>query len=1491
MSRFSVIPQSLTFGWLGIGRNKAHDDKKSNTRQTLHKLATLDPLAAQKEVQWDSQYSANSAKKAKILIERRNGAEAKAPAAPRTSIAKAISRLGGNVATAVGLKHRKPQPHAALLRYANTQPGNSEPSSQAEAPPQTPASLHDVIPALVDTLQCEQEHLQAQIDSNHVCGVDVMLTREIERMRTGDDGLVLRRQANMDTQIRKLEQQRNALTALLQRERKAVATTTDTLNATQAQLPAATQALDRALLALDKKLDQQSAEVSRLVQDLRSARLYAREAGKTLHFNRNSPAKELLERRISHSNENYEAIRSELGSAHERLLVLQESRQQLLQNVQSPSGSLATVEADSIEASNLVPEDAETHEASLLAQRVVQLKRNGSEQRATLQRHQTRVQEYEQRLHDVEAKLKQMLHSWTVNETQLSELYDQANKLKALQNRLESGVLKPKADALEKAKTKAQEARTELKGKLQALLSRLLDDMPGFRAEAATGQALQALQDWADGLEQAVSVFGAEALLAPSVLTLGMQALSMATGEDPAKAEETLRELRALSLHDLIPPLAGPTDASTSLPVLSEAGHTTLGLLASEPRCMQVIAHLLASRGDAPSREQLYAARIYLQADDALRRLTPADESARQYFENAKRAVQRALHAPSVSEGLAAATVEERAAYHGFRNGYQSNSPDSAYQKANRHLQLLADWQHNAATSRSRWNSGHSPYHALHEALKLATATALPTPKRRARDEFAKAADRLLDYVVARRQQLPPGQVPSEEELAMQALAEYVQRTPIETDLLTLKFKKAALRSIQQRQRELQQHFEQQANQSGAVKTQAPPHPGLDVTWQALRTTIHTLPEAMSLLQRQLLEQRAPLPSESTKEAAYWAAQEAEQRVRLHAAVGKAKRLLYDGDPNRAMSGQTFHDLFQDMLENLEWRDKLRFAEQNVRGVNIGPLAAALTVLGLPLGTKLILSLQFNKEMVIEFYMGRTGPYMQVGKQKTTQSQAGAGLSGGCLWSLDEKVRMGAGLSADLRIRKESSIEQGVQLRVPRRTKGQDMEIMAQFLDMFEHLLHLAKPQPDGSPARGNWMHELLAHHPNLNVGLIDHAPRKTVSTESNFFGGAALRASCFNIGATLGLKSKQDANNTSTTVAGNMTTIYKDSTAQTKTELITRLGARVQFQFFDKSKDKNAKAGSQQPKPQRRHRLEQAGLSANFFDLSYGREIRTKGRTHFCTIFTFDGEIDPMRSDRAIDCQSFKDFEQEVRNDWDAWVHYGTPKLASQIDEDMRYVVAEKQLENFLEQARVFARKNKLATMYIDYVLKPESAPILDALRAEASLWRKAGHEELAQKAERDFDDLMIAPSLWEPAILVLREKTKLQAERGIDFFIKAQRNRLAESQRTVGQWVQYEPVERAEPGQQISYVRTWEREELEEPEESAPINDEANDDAGTSGLNDADKETFAVLVDSPRMSADTEPNWETPRASFSENMSDMSSDAEPEWTTPRTSFSDDAS
>jgi hypothetical protein len=516
--------------------------------------------------------------------------------------------------------------------------------------------------------------------------------------------------------------------------------------------------------------------------------------------------------------------------------------------------------------------------------------------------------------------------------------------------------------------------------------------------------------------------------------------------------------------------------------------------------------------------------------------------------------------------------------------------------------------------------------------------------------------------------------------------------------------------------------------------------------------------------------------------------------------VSTDHRLLHDGDPRRVTSGMALFDLCRDMLEHLEWRDKLRIVGQRVVGLNLTPLtASASKLLPTGIGARLIASAQHNDERLIEFYMGRTGLYMQVGEQATNQFQLGAGVSGGYAWKVaGADAGMGLAASADLRVKKESGIERGLQLRVPRVGAGRELELRAQFMDMFEHLMHLVTPPPDGTPECRDRMRELLAYHPGLNLGLIDNASRQTLGVESNISGIAALRAGAVagrarraNVSASVGLKSRKESTRTQTTVAGYMTTIYRDSTAQAKSELGVRLtaGAQAHQWLDDRSR-------------------QQAGLGAGGFDLGYAREVRAVGATNFCTLFTFGDEIDPTRSDCATDFLSFKDFEREVRREWSAWVHYGTIKLPKDMDEATRHMVAERQLEDFLEQARAFAKGNKFATLYADKTLKAEAGPLLDACRARARLWRAAGQEDRAREEDLKFDRLIAAPAIWEPTILILREKTRLQVERGLDFLLKLQSNRVAEAMRTVGQWVLYEPVPQPTPERpRVEPARLWAR------------------------------------------------------------------------------------
>ncbi len=1306
---FPFRPSTVTYGLPGNSKTQAHAGKPSS------KLATLDPVVAQKEL---LSPAAHPAPKVHALVEKLTRAEATSPPAPRHPISRLAKALGRGFAKVTGLSPGKPKPQEQLLRYAGTSPQSQGQAAEfgAGADPARP---------LVQAMGHEQAHLQAQIDMNEADGVDALVAqhREEAAQRLA---LLTRRATHLADRAHELTRQRTDMAAELAELHAAIPATTDVLAAAQTLLAQARSGSDRHHRV-------QSHEEAR-PGTIRSSH----QLGELLRAERR---RELDEQAVAY----FQQVRDE----QDGLLKAQHARQ-------------AQIKTD---------------------------------------------------LPTVEAQLAQAVLSARVTAGDLFEQDEAVATLAELQPLLQP-VRDHRAEALAATLATAREARAGLQAGRQAHLEDQITALQVFEASPNAEPLRQALRAWARGLEPASAAWGAQALSASDVLSVAVAALSAASGSDAAQAAHAVAELRGLGLEALVPHPEAPPGAAR--PALSQAARRTAELLASAPRGMQVLAHLTAGPQTVPpaalTKEQMEPARLYLRAQALLRRQPPPDAADCQWLAGAQRAACRAWHAPQPADGLAAASVDERAAYQAMHNGYESRAPGSAYDRANQHLQKLADsLRDQAASGRSGGLGAPNPLSALPQALAVGTATALPTPARRAHELLAQATGHLSEYLIARRHQLPPGQRPSDAELALQALAEHVRRQADHTSLTTLRLDAAALRGIHARRQELARHFAREAARHGgaAVSRQpasppaTPSHAALDAAWRGLcthkRSPTSTLPHVLTLLQQRLLEM--PLPAAQgaagSPADAHWAEREARQLDHLLGTVAAANRLLHDGDPRGVNSGMALFDLCRDMLEHLEWRDKLRIVGQRVVGMNLTPLSTTVaSVLPTGIGARLIASAQHSDDRLIEFYMGRTGLYMQVGEQALNQFQLGAGVSGGYAWKLDEDASIGLGVNADLRLKKEAGIERGLQLRVPRLGAGRELELRAEFMDMFEHLMHLVTPPADGTPAHRDRMRELLAHHPGVNFGLIDNASRHTLAVESNVSGVAALRAGAVagrarraNLSASLGLKSKKESSRTDTTVAGYMTTIYRDSTAQAKSELGARLTAGAQaHQWLDGK-------GAQQ-----------AGLSAGGFDLGYAREVRAAGTTHFCTLFTFGDEIDPARSDRATDYLNFKDFEREVRREWGAWVHYGTVKLPKDMDEAMRHVVAERQMEDFLDQARAFAKGNKFATMYADKTLKAEAAPLLDACRARARLWRAAGDEGRAQQEDQTFDRLIAEPALWEPAILMLREKTKLQAERGLDFLLKLQSNRIAEAMRTVGQWVLYEPVPQPTPERpRVEPARRW--------------------------------------------------------------------------------------
>ncbi len=1026
-----------------------------------------------------------------------------------------------------------------------------------------------------------------------------------------------------------------------------------------------------------------------------------------------------------------------------------------------------------------------------------------------------RREQLEQRRADVQAELESLERAAVSIARDLFEADDEAADLRSLLGRLRGrrGALEATRDTARQAR---DEAAAELAARGQALIARQIETLPGLRAGAdpaasAASAALRgALQQWADGLD--TSAFAERAVPPAGVVTVGLKALAVAAGGDPAEALQSLEALRGLRWDALVPaPGTGPGQPrSTPLP---PAAQRAVDHLAHVPRGLQVLAHLLRPEGSpAAEPERLAAARLALRADALLRAAAPDDAALREWLGHARHAARAAVHAAEPSKALAACTVDERAAYHALRNGYESNAPGSAYARANGHLQKIADALHDVARNgvAPRVFGGRpNPLRSLPEGLEVGAATALPTPRRRADAALEAAAGQLMEMLGGLRADGPTGRVPSDAERAWQALAESVQWAPEGTDRTAMVIDAAALARIAARAQELRGPGGATAAglASAPERVEHPVLRRLQDAWAQLQGRSHTAPEALALLAEGLPEDaggpsRPPPPPPPGGAPVSWNAYALQRGAQFRASVREAARLVREGDPANATHAQALFDLTRDMIGQLEWRDRLRLIGQQTWGLNAGPLSAA-TAMGsaaLGMGVRLIAGVQRNRDAVMEFYMGRTGMALQIGEQRTDQVQLGAGASSGYGLALGtDQATLGATLAADWRWRGERGVERGVQLRLPRLGKGREPELNVEFLDAYEHLLRLAAPGPDAAaPARHDWLRELLAHHPELSAGLIDAAERSGTGTEANVSASAGLRAGAVagrgrraGVAATVGVKARQDQGRTATTMAGYMTTIYRDATASARVEAAARAGAGVQFA-----------EGLQSDGGRTRQR---AAGGLGLLDAGRTVELRSQATTKFCTLFLFGDEIDPGRSDRATDYSRFGDFERHVRADWDGWARYGTAKFGDDVEAPLHHLLADIQLSHFMEQSRAFAEGNGFAAMFVDQMMRAPAAPLLDVHRALAALSRAAGDEDGARREDAAFDTFLQDEAVWEPTLLLLREKAKLQNERGLDFFIKHQNNRGAEAARTVGQWVLYEPVPRREPGQSIRAARTW--------------------------------------------------------------------------------------
>ncbi|CTP93367.1 putative type III effector protein [Xanthomonas translucens pv. poae] len=1379
MPKFPLRPYGVSACLPGMAETVSHPSAPSARRQTHNKLATPEPSAFQAEL-IAAQDAPLTWSAALLQKAERNKAVAFTPVSADKQRSWTLPwRKAGAI---LGLDSGTPLPHRALLRYASSSasPADNAPRPaprQPEADSPQPAAAPDLNAALLSHLEHANGRLATGIARRHAGELKYAHTQTLQAARERL-ALLARRAGTLGDRIARLSQQRDDLlrqmqqcdaqadaadAALLDLEPK-IAATRDALAAaprpSQPPRSAAPAGSPSAAAQADAAIAQARATLARLEGELGRARSNGNALAKAVFFGRGGAQAEALAQQLTDANAELEALQHAHAQAQTQLHSLQRGAQ----------GTPGAANASTSASAACGPADTQTHS---LRERLVQDERMQALQRghgARCQRHKRRLQD---ELRRVDTQLQQARQSSQVTTSELWQQDRTVQVLEEAQGRMEQAVVQVEQD-LSTAEAQHAAAQAACASTTTDAAERLLEALPGFHAQPLCAADQQTLHTWAAAVQARAAAFGSNALSPADAIGIGLQALSIASNGDSAQAAQTLRALSAIGLRELVPA------PGTETPALPEAAAACVGLLAGVPRGMQVLAQMLRAEQTAPSRDQREAAQVYLRAGQLHAHTDEAQDAQRTWLAAAQAGAQHALHGASPSDGLQAATQIQRSAFHALRNGYESTADGSPYAQVNASLQMFAQWARAGSASAPRGQL--NPLHALHLGTRVGAAEALPTPARRAGEELRKAAAHLIAWLSEHRHaQRAAGQMPAPQELALQALAECVHWSPAEQDLTRLAFTPKLLRDIERRARDLQDHAARSAGTDPAGATAAC-HPAVAAAWSALHAGGMRLPDTLRLLQRGLLdhrEQAAAGAGEDTLESA--------ERQRFHQAVASASRLLHDGDSARVRSPEALFDALRDLLGHLAWRDKLRITEQRVLGLNAAPLSAALAVIPAGLGLKLALGGQASTEASVEIYMGRTGLSLQIGRQATRQLQAAAGISAGLLLPGTDAAPVGLGATADWRLKMESSLEQGVQIRVPRRGKGHELEQRAQFLAMFEHLLRLAgEPDSDGVPlAQRDLLGALLAEHPSITVGVIDAAQRTSSSTESSIAATAGVRVGEMDgrprratLGASVGVKARRESASSQTPIAGYMNMLLKDSTAQSRVDLAARASASVVAQQWHRPAVADAA-----PTPVAR-------LSTGTLELGFSKELHSAGSTTFTTLWMFNNEIDPVRTDRGFEFQSFAQFERDVRRNWPLWTNYGVAKLRGKVDEQRLYLVAERQLEDFMDRVRVHMRDNRFASLIVDWVLQPEAAPRLDALRAQSQLLRRAGREAEAAQAERDFDTLLQQPAIWEPTMLILREKGKRQRERGIDFFVKRQTNQVAEAMRTVGQWTPYEPV-----------------------------------------------------------------------------------------------------
>lgn len=897
-------------------------------------------------------------------------------------------------------------------------------------------------------------------------------------------------------------------------------------------------------------------------------------------------------------------------------------------------------------------------------------------------------------------------------------------------------------------------------------------------------------------------------------------ALAKVSGGDSDLAAQALHELMQCNLTELVPQPGQWLDGSPRTVGVPPPMPTTLEKLVQElldlPCGGELITRLVQPQAEPITALQRDAVSVYYKAMAAAMSPTLSDGDSWMWLHCAASAACQLAH-PEVSSEL---SVQQRAAFHGVRNGFMSVEPGSSYDQASRYLQRWAD--HTV-----RDIHGINPFKTRREAATAATQVGLPTPLRQSNAEIRKSCSQLQQAITAhlieaRRLAHQQGQAVDiqalEPMLQASSLLRYIEKNAdkfIRLDEMPIG--RRAWRSVDK-------HTSRWIKREGTLAS-APERLRAEVTQLGLAAPASLVrvatsnPVQMLDLQTGLAELRLDQGCTALQALEVIHAQlgdvantalppggnSAARQPRERAAIERDDVIDTAEDEHQGRITQLAHDMcclnVQQSLDKsrslqptvdafmgkkMQWRSEelpnwlvpvigeksSAVTMKHGRSVGLSTLGLGVAVSQVieKLGLSARLDAEFSKldQEVFRYAKQSRGLEAIIGQNQEHRRRVG--FAAGVGWSLlalpSEDGVAGSAVGTWSRSRLKSDT-QGVLLRAPVYGEKRLPQARQTFSDMLNSVANWRSLTDEVSGERyDSALQAVLARHPDASVGTIEQLTVVGRGTRSGLsatvsgggpFSKNALPSFFGSVGVGAGLGSERRTEDTQYKTQGGSQG-FVGTTVDTTAIVSGNLTYAGHLGGVVRPGGRDGVA--------LRARSSAAVLQVDLH--------RQQAQSSATVVRQPDGTL---IGEKAMEFNTFEPFEAAIRKRWDDWIDHGVKKASwpESIPVATRRLLVEQELESFMRAAKSSVRQAGTVTLSETLEVRPEVCAELSACLALEELANAKGETDKVQAAAARRDQLLQAESSYFPYKLKAIVRSQIESGKGLNIAVFSQLKKSA--------------------------------------------------------------------------------------------------------------------